>query len=270
MSLEFAADGVGRSYLSRQFASYPFHICKAQYLDPAEPDLATLYVQSCSGGIYEGDDLRLELIARRNASVHVTTQASTIVHKMPHDEASQTADILAEDGAYLEFLPDPQILFAGSKLTSTIRVKVAGTATVVLCDALLVHDPSGLNGVPHQYRSLISIENEGGRQLAADRLTLAGDAFSHPRPGVLGRYGAQGTMLVITRDPKASLIQTRLRGLDTDLSQSVMGITLLPNEAGYLCRILAHDGVSLRRSMMTLWRIVRHTLKGHHPAIRRK
>jgi len=270
MSLEFAANGAGRSYLSRQFASYPFHVCKVQYLDAAEPGLATLYVQSCSGGIYEGDDLRLELIARRNTAAHVTTQASTIVHDMPHEEASQTTDVLAEDGAYLEFLPDPQILFAGSKLTSTIRVKMAGAATVVLCDALLVHDPSGLNGVPHQYRSLISVEDDGGRQLSADRLTLAGDAFSRRQPGVLGRYNAQGTMLIITRDPKADLIQTRLRDLDMEPSQSMIGVTLLPNKAGYLCRVLAHDGVSLKRSMMTVWRIIRHTLKGYQPEIRRK
>lgn len=270
LSLEFAADGDGRSYLRRQFASYPFHVCRVKYLDAADPAFATLYVQSCSGGIYEDDELSLELIARRNTNSHVTTQASTIVHTMSRGMASLRMQITAEENSYTEFLPDPQILFAGSMLASTIRVTAAKSATVVLCDSLLSHDPSGLNGSPQHYCSSLLVEDEAGKQLAADRLTLTENAFSDRRPGVLGQYNAQGTLLVISRDANARRIQAGVRELDIMERNFVIGVTQLPNEAGYLCRLLARDGVALKRTMGALWQMVRLGLRGHEPAARPK
>ena len=270
ISLEFAADGDGRSYLRRQFAAYPFHVCKVQYPDAAEPGLATLYAQSCSGGIYEHDDLSIELTARRGANVHFTTQASTIVHGMAHGTARQSIQIVAEENTYLEFLPDPQILFPQSWLMSAVRVAVAETATVVMCDAFLLPDPSCGSGVPHHYCSSLAVEDSHGRQLAADRLTLTSRSFAEGRPGVLGRYRAQATLLVITQNPAITAIQARIRDLGTVSEQTAVGVTQLPNTAGYMCRVLAPDGVSLKRAINTIWRIVRQELKGHEPEVRRK
>jgi urease accessory protein len=270
LSLEFAVDRDGRSYLSRQFASYPYHVCRVKYLDAADQRLATLYVQSCSGGIYEDDALSAELIVRRNAMVHVTTQASTIIHTMPRGMASQDTRILAEEDSYSEFLPDPQILFAESNFESTIRVSAARTATVVLCDSILTHDPLGRDGFPKHCSTTMFIEDDAGKQLAVDRLVLTGEAFSDRRPGVLGEYNALGTMLIVTADARADLIRTRVADLEKREPQGAIGITQLPHGAGYMCRLLARDGVDLKRSMTALWQIVRLVLKGHHAAVRRK
>ena len=57
------------------------------------PGLATLYVQSCSGGIYEDDRLDLTLATAQGAEAHVSTQAATVVHSMPSGSASQRVRI---------------------------------------------------------------------------------------------------------------------------------------------------------------------------------
>src|SRR5204862_28241 len=72
----------GRTFISRQYFAYPFHVCRPFYHDAALPGLATLYVQSCSGGLYENDRLMVDLEAAPLTEAHVTSQASTIVHGM--------------------------------------------------------------------------------------------------------------------------------------------------------------------------------------------
>src|SRR5277367_3978476 len=70
----------GRTVLRRQQAGYPFHITRTFQLDPKRPDLATLYLQSASGGFYAGDRLKFDLTVGQGAALHLTTQASTVVH----------------------------------------------------------------------------------------------------------------------------------------------------------------------------------------------
>ena len=50
LSLTFSCDGGGRTYLDRQFASYPFHVCRPHYFPHDAPGMATLYLQSSAGG----------------------------------------------------------------------------------------------------------------------------------------------------------------------------------------------------------------------------
>ena len=62
-SLVFARGG-GTTVLSRQVVPYPFHITRAFRMHPESPDLATLYLQSASGGLYAADHLTLDIAAR--------------------------------------------------------------------------------------------------------------------------------------------------------------------------------------------------------------
>ena len=66
--------------LSRQRLPYPFHATRPFYLDRERPEIATLYLQSASGGLYRGDSVALSIIADPHSAAHITTQASTIVH----------------------------------------------------------------------------------------------------------------------------------------------------------------------------------------------
>ena len=41
----------GRSFVASQFVTYPFHLTRGFHLDVALPEVATLYMQSSSGGL---------------------------------------------------------------------------------------------------------------------------------------------------------------------------------------------------------------------------
>ena len=51
----------------------PYHICKAQYLDEQPSGMATLYIQSCSGGLFEDDRLSFTIHAAEGTAVHLTS-----------------------------------------------------------------------------------------------------------------------------------------------------------------------------------------------------
>ena len=119
--LEFACDAGGATYLHRQRVGYPFHVGRSLKMAGDPAGMPTLYLQSCSGGIFEGDELRLRIAAGEGAAAHVATAASTVVHSMVGRSASQQVEIHAQTGSLLEYLPDPAILFPHAKLASGVR-----------------------------------------------------------------------------------------------------------------------------------------------------
>ena len=271
LDLAFAADGDSRTYVQRQYASYPFHVCRVHYHDKDHPGLATLYVQSCSGGIYEDDRLDLTLATTtQGAEAHVSTQAATVVHSMPSGSASQRMRIQCEGGSYLEYLPDAQILFPGSRFRSEVVVTLSGNAVALVSDSFLTHDPAGRDGMFSAYGSEIVIEDDTGKALAIDRLKVDGQAFRDSCPGISGRFAAQGTMIVAGLDFSASDAAGELHKIRLDRDVAVIGSSLLPNSAGMLVRVLAADGAALKLALHQAWCAARVILKGSMPVERRK
>lgn len=270
LELEFAADADGRSYLQRQYASYPFHVCRVHYHDKDHPGLATLYVQSCSGGIYEDDRLDLTLSTSERAEAHVSTQAATVVHSMPSGSACQRVRIECKTGSYLEYLPDPQVLFPASRCRSEIAVRLGGNGVALVSDSFLSHDPAGRDDMFAAYFSEIVIENETGKALAIDRLKVDGLAFRDSCPGISGRFKAQGTMIVAGLDCPMSGVAAELHKIRLERDVAAIGCSLLPNSAGMLVRVLAADGAALKLALHQAWCAARLALKGSVPVERRK
>ncbi len=270
LDLAFAADGDGRTYLQRQYASYPFHVCRVHYHDKDHPGLATLYVQSCSGGIYEDDRLDVTLSTAQGAEAYVSTQAATVVHSMPSGSASQRVRIESETGSYLEYLPDPQILFPGSRCRSEIAVRLSGNAVAVVSDAFLCHDPAGRNEKFSAYFSEILVGNDAGKTLAVDRLKIDGQAFRESCPGTSGSFAAQATTIIAGLDFASRAVLGELQKIKLDRDVAVIGFSQLPNSAGVLVRVLAADGAALKCALHQAWCAARLALKGSVPQERRK
>ena len=270
LELAFAADSDRRTYLKRQHAGYPFHVCRVLYQDEDRPGLATIYVQSCSGGVYEDDRLDMILSAAEGAEAHVSTQAATVVHSMPSGSACLRVTIQCASGSYLEYLPDPQILFPRSHCNSKIAVRLDGDAVALIADAFLCHDPDGHGETFSAYASEIMVENAAGKALAIDRLRVDGQAFRDTCPGISGSYTAQGTVIVAGLALDARAVAKALRDIRFNQDDAAIGSSELPNSAGLLVRVLAADGSALKRAMYRAWCASRLALKGSLPAERRK
>jgi urease accessory protein len=269
LELGFAVGGDGTTRLHGQFASYPFHLCRPFRFADDPPEMATLYVQSCSGGIYEGDRLSLRIDASARAQLHVTTQAATIVRSMRSGGARQESILAAGAGSLVEYLPDPLILFPRSRLEMSLRISADRGARVLSGEAFLLHDPLGLGRPFAHLVSLLEIEERAsGRMLFRDRLSVQGADWTARIPGVT--EDAAGTATLIILGPDAPSLLGRLRADLDAISDLWGGASLLPCGVGIVCRFLARDGRALRAGLDALWRATRLHWTGAEPRTRRK
>ncbi len=270
LEIAFARDPGGRTYVRRQYASYPYHVCRPHSFGGDPQGMATIYLQSCAGGIFRDDRLREHIVAGEGTAAHVTTQASTIVHSMDRDDARQEVLIEAAAGSFLEVLPDPFILFPQARFTSDVRIRVHETATVVVADSFICHDPAGAGAMFDRFQGNLRVEDLQGRLLMLDRLHTAGAIVADHRPGITGAFAAQGGLFVIQRQGAPSALVDALRRATADVAYIYVGASELPNGCGAWLRVMAADGVALRAAMTAAWQAVRETLTGQTPAPRRK
>jgi len=266
----FATDAEGRTFLARQFACYPFHVCRAQYLDPDQPDMASLYLQSSAGGLFAGDRMSLSFTTMAGARAHVTTPASTIVYRMEEGEARQRTVLEAGPDSLLEYLPDPAILFPRARLHSQLSLRLAAGARAIVGEAFLPHDPAGMAEPFGLFESEMQVTDWGGRLLALDRFRVTGAELNVRIVGVNGPYLMQGTLLVLGDGLESGPMLAALRAELTQGPVVFGGVSTLPNGAGLWARLLAAEGAALTSAMTRLWSAARCQLTGDLPARRRK
>jgi urease accessory protein len=270
VDLTFEVDPGGRTVLRRQRAAYPFHVGRSWHV-PGDPEgMLTLYVQSCSGGVFQRDALGSRLTARAGALAHITTSASTIVHTMDRGDAVQAVEIDAEAGSLVEYLPDPLILFPGARLKNLVRVRAHPESSVMLWDAVVGHDPGGKGRCFDWLLSDLRVRDGEGRLLARDRYRLDGEVFQRSQAGVMHGYSCQGSFLVLQRALPQQRMAEALRAALPSHPGIYAGATRLPADCGAWVRVLARDAVGLREALKCAWYAARTTLTGQEPAQRRK
>ena len=266
LSLEFVKNADGKTFLENQFAAYPYHICRTQYFENDPPGMANIYIQSASGGIYENEKLTTNIVANSNSYSHVTTQASTIVHGMAQGSAQQTVNINAAGNSYTEYIADPLILFPDAKLSSAINVFVDEKSTVVIADAFLLNFIHGKNHLFKQLNSYLYIYSAKDNLLTKDAYLVNPKNFLNEEHNYIG----MGTISVINRSiPKENGLK-RLQESIRANKDIYGGATLLPNNCGIIIKFLAPDGDTLKKTISQTWMIVRESMVGTKPSIRRK
>jgi len=270
LQLRFAPAPDARTYISHQFSRYPFHICRAQYMDAEPAGMATVYLQSSAGGIFANDRLFTHLKVLAGARAHVTSQASTVVHRMDHGDACQTVDIRVEGGGFLEYLPDPMILFPKARLKSHVTVRKHPSATVFLADSFMAHDPAVGEEMFSVLHNEVRVEDLAGNVLCLDRNVVSGDTFTGGGTGIMGSNRVQGTFLVLNSALEIEPACTALRNSLEAHPDVYAGISKLPNQCGVWARLLSHEAVALRAAMHELWRTARKLLVGSFPSSRKK
>jgi urease accessory protein len=262
-SLSFASGG-GRTFLARQSVSYPFHITRPHRLDPARPDIATLYLQSASGGLYRGDRLALAIEARPGVCAHVTSQAATVTHRATVESIRVSTRLMVHPRATLALTTDPYVMFPGARLAVATEVVLHPGASALLAEGFAAHDPCGGAATFAAFETVVRVRNENGRTLVEDRSLFRGDDFAG-LGGALGGLRALGCVLILGGivDPEA--LQSRLDAIGV-----LSGASRLPNGAGWSMRLLAEGGGRLARGLELAFETGFEALTGCIPARRRK
>ncbi len=270
LELSFSATADGRTVLRRQHVTYPFHVGRGWTVAGDPEGMLTLYVQSCSGGVFQHDDLGLRITVGAGAQAHITTAAATIVHRMDSGHARQSVTLEAQPGSLLEYLPDSMILFRGARLRSEVTLRADPQAVVMAWDAIVPHDPDGAGGAFDWIASDLCVQDPAGRVLARDRYRLDGTLLARSFPGVTGPFGCQGAFMVVQRQvPQAALVEA-LRAALPATPGVYAGASSLPGDCGAWVRVLAADALRLRDALQCAWYSARRLITGTQPRPRRK
>jgi urease accessory protein len=269
LDLSFLDTGLGTS-LDRRVFRWPYTVSRTFRLDRVPAGMLTLIVQSASGSILAEDALRQRYHVGPGAFVHVTTAGAAPVYRAPGEtEAFDEVDLAVQEGGFLEYLPEPRILFRDSSLSQRLSLRLAEGGAAVVSDAFALRDPGGAEGRLRHFASEIAVERMDGTLLALDRIDLS----SHPRRGRRReRFSAYGTLIVAA--PRAMDL---VDGLHRDIEAQVAGVeglylavSGLPSCAGASVRIAAYDGRLLRQGLTAGWSAARFAFFGERPAPRRK
>ncbi len=269
-NIEFARDAGGATIIRRQQVGYPFHLGRTLHMPGDPAGMPTVYLQSCSGGIFQRDDLRLRVVAGEGACAHVTSAASTVVHGMETGGARQILEIDADSGALLEYMPDPLILFPRARLHNGVQVRLDAQASVILGDALILHDPKGGGGAFEHLESDIVVHDRAGKLLVRDRFRCSGGDLARGLPGINGAYAVQASLFAFTMARPARILVAAMREALAPIESVYAAASALPNGAGAWVRILARDAIGVRAAQHAVWAAVRRELTGQLPAPRRK
>jgi urease accessory protein len=268
--IAFSRAPSGRSYVSHGRVGYPFHLGRTLELQGDPAGMTSIYLQSCSGGLFEHERIGAHFSALPGAAAHVTTGASNIVHTMPAGEAHQTVRLTAHQGALFEYLPEPTILFPDARLKSRLSIELADDAVCIAGDALLLHDPRAGGAHFDWFDAIAEVRDADGRLLACDRQRVTGRDFSRPLPGVLGRRRAQGTLLFALRGSRIDPLLGAVREALAAVPDLYAGASRLPNGCGVWARLLAEDAIALRAGWYAAWAAARKLLTGMTPQPRRR
>jgi urease accessory protein len=272
LDLQFEKSHDTRTYLSHQYSKYPFHICRVQYLDDVPSGMGTVYLQSSAGGIFSNDRLFCRFHSLPGTMVHVTTQSSTIVHTMDCGYAEHNLTIRAEEHCLFEYIPDPIILFPNSNLVSRLKVEMDPTATVMLTDTFLSHDPNSAvqSQILGSYMNEVLVTDLNGQPICLDRSQINADNFWGNIEGCMGSYNAIGTFFLLNMSLPVESLCEQLRSILDGLGDVYAGVSTLPNRSGVWVRLMSSNIARIRLGMSEIWKESRRIVKGSVPAIRRK
>jgi urease accessory protein len=125
-----------KTVMTERFSKVPLQVQKMLYVEESFPQMAYVYIMSPSGGILQGDRLKIDITLQNNAEAHITTQAATKVYRMHRNYATQMVNVFVGDGCYLELVPDQLIPYRNSRFYQHVKMNVHDNATVVYSETI--------------------------------------------------------------------------------------------------------------------------------------
>lgn len=248
----------GQTRLAHLYQHEPLRVL---FPAPAKGDIPQAALVTTSGGLVGGDHLAISITAEAGSAAMAVAQAAEKVYRSTGEDCVIEVELQAEDGAWLEYLPQETILFDGARLRRQTNIDVHPGARL-LAGEMLVFGRIG-RGERMQTGFVrdawkISI---GGRLTWADALRLDGDMVAHlEHPAGLG--GAASMATAVFAGPDAADHLGYGRAFFGECEDGVIGGASLVN--GVLtARWIGADAQALRKSFADYWAGMRARIMGY-------
>jgi urease accessory protein len=208
-----------------------------------------------AGGVAGGDRFDLEITAREDTRLVVTTAAAEKVYRTLGDPSTINVKVDVAAGATLAWLPQETILFDRARLARSIEVALAPDARICLAEAI-VFGRSGMGEIV-QEGSLTDRwrVRRDGKLIYAETVRLDGPIAARLAEPAVAKGGvAIATVLIVPGD---DAVVAAMRALQGDFRGEV-GASAWNGVAAV--RLCASDGAALRHDLIHVMTTVRGSL----------
>lgn len=182
--------------------------CRVLFPEPelGEPPQAVLI--TTSGGVTDGDALRMAIEVGPAAEAVATTQAAEKIYRASRGDGHCTidVDIRVDDGAILDWLPQETIVFEGARLKRRTVADVAPGGALLACEMVVLgRGASGERFISGLLLDAWSVRR-GGRLVWTDTLRVEGET---PTGAGFGAANALATVIGVWDAPEAHFERAR-------------------------------------------------------------
>jgi urease accessory protein len=222
---------------------------RVRFPGPPSRELEAVIVNT-AGGIAGGDQLNINIEAGEGAALAVTSASAEKVYRSLGPDATIAVKLAVGADASLAWLPQETILFDRARLARSIDVDLAGTASLLLAEAVVF----GRSGMGEEVRHGNFLDRwrirRGGRLAYAETVRLDGEiAAKLKQPAVANGGCAVATILCV---PGNAETVAAVRALDF---AGEVGISAWKSIC--IARLCARDGAALRRDLVQVLTVLR-------------
>lgn len=265
LHLAFELDSQGKSILRYLDRRAPLIVQQALYFDENWPELPCVYILSSGGPNVDGDRYELQIKVGTDAFAHLSTGAATKLAGMRYNYASMTQHIVLDEGAYLEFLPEPVIPCRHTRFASDTRLTVHPTATICYAEIFTGGRKHHAGGEHFDY-DLLAVNVQGqrpdGEWLFKEKFVSFPSQYAPTVIGVMDGYEVWANVVVITPSGNADAIYSATEAFILPDGKLAAGITRLPGACGLLYKVLGHETGPVKRQVRKFCSSVRQVVKG--------
>ncbi len=229
--------------------------------DINNPRHAYLYITSSSPGLLANDQLHISLQLAANTHLYLRDQSATKVHPMPIADTKAIAyyDIEIGEGATLEFVPEPIILFKDAILEQTIFLKCHPQAKLFWSEIIVPGRLARGEFYDFQhYFSRLQVTSLAGDLWFTDAMRLAGNLNPFKHSNLFAPSPILGNLIVIQPQLNLQLLSQNLENIEAANCPGVMvASSLLPQAKGLLIRTIANGTHGLKNYLQYALNCVR-------------
>lgn len=266
LKLVFELDSDGKSILREIDRRVPLIAQQELYFDEEMPEMPCLYILSSGGPNVDGDRYQQDITVRKDAFAWISTGAATKLAEMKYNYSAMVQNIVAEENAYLEFMPEPVYPCRHTRFICDTRLIVDPTATVFYSEIYMGGRKYYKAGEMFEY-DILSVCSHGerpdGTPLFREKFVIDPNVVNPRQLGVMGKFDVFANVLVVTPKECADKIYDAVKVFINKKDKMAVGITHLPNDAGLLFKVLGMEPGPVKKVVREFCSTVRQVVKGH-------
>jgi urease accessory protein len=265
LNLGFELDADGKSIMRELDRRAPLIVQQELYFDEAMPEMPCVYILSSGGPNVDGDRYVQNFTVHKNAFAHISTGAATKLAEMRRNYSGMTQKIVLEEGAYLEYLPEPVIPCRHTRFICDTEITAHPTASLVYSEVYMGGRKYYNGGELFEF-DILSVTTRGqrpdGRQLFREKFIIDPQRGGLRLTGVMDSYDVFANVVVVTPPESADIIYKSTEPFINSDKHLAAGITHLPNGAGLLYKVLGTEPGPVKALVREFASKVRQAVKG--------